>query len=76
MPLSKEFGNFGTHSDGTFSEEYCSICFVDGTFTQPDQTMEEMIASSIDNMTNELAMPADQATKLATSFIPTLKRWQ
>jgi hypothetical protein len=35
-----------------------------------------MIESSIENMTTELQMPLEQATNLANSFIPTLKRWQ
>ena len=76
MPISKEFENLGTNVDGTYNEEYCSICFADGGFAQPNQTMEEMISSSIDNMTGELNMPHEQATNLANSFIPTLKRWQ
>lgn len=76
MPLSKEFGNFGTNADGSNMEEFCSICFADGDFTNPNQTLEEMIQSSIDNMTNDLNMPLEQASDLANSFIPTLKRWQ
>ncbi len=76
MPISKEFGNLGTNADSTFTEEYCSICFADGDFTQPNQTMEEMIESSIENMTGDLNMPHEQAANIANSFIPTLKRWQ
>jgi hypothetical protein len=76
MPISKEFGNLGTNTDGTNTEEFCSGCFADGGFTQPKQTMEEMIASSIENMTGDLNMPVEKATELANSFIPTLRRWQ
>ncbi|CAN5782161.1 zinc ribbon domain-containing protein [soil metagenome] len=76
MPLSKEFGNLGTLADGTNTEEFCSICFTNGEFTNPNQTMEEMINSSIENMTADLNMPIEQATNLANSFIPTLRRWQ
>lgn len=76
MPLSEEFGNLGTNADGTNTTEYCSFCFAYGDFTNPNQTMEEMIASSIENMTQDLQMPLEQATNLANSFIPTLKRWQ
>ena len=76
MPLSKEFGNLGTEADGTNTEEFCSFCFANGEFTNPNQTMEEMINSSIDNMTTDLQMPVEQATNLANSFIPTLRRWQ
>ena len=76
MPLSKEFGNLGTNADGTNTEEFCSFCFRSGKFTNPDQTLEEMIRSSIENMTGDLQMPLEQATNLANSFIPTLRRWQ
>ncbi len=76
MPLSEEFGNRGTNADGSHVSEYCIFCFAGGNFTQPDQTMEEMISSSIENMTTDLQMPLEQATDLANSFIPTLKRWQ
>ncbi len=76
MPLSAEFGNLGTNADGSNTQEFCSFCFADGNFTNPHQTMEEMIQSSIENMTADLQMPLEQATNLANSFIPTLKRWQ
>ncbi len=75
MPLSAEFGNYGTLADGKNHEEYCIFCFKDGSLTNPNQTLDEMIASSIENMTNELGMPLEKATELANSFIPNLKRW-
>jgi len=76
MPLSKAFGNHGTLADGQMHDEYCNICFHQGNFVKPDQTLAEMIASSIENMVNEVGMPRAQAEQLANSFIPTLKRWQ
>ena len=76
MPLSEEFGNLGIAADGTNIWEYCSFCFQNGDFTNPAQTLDEMIQSSIENMTTDLGMPPEKATELANSFIPTLKRWQ
>ena len=76
MPLSEEFGNLGTNSNNSNTWEYCSFCFQNGEFTNPHQTLAEMIASSIENMTNEVGLPLEKATELANSFIPTLKRWQ
>jgi hypothetical protein len=76
MPLSKDFGNLGTNADDSNSEDFCSICFQSGGFTNPNQILEEMINSSIENMTADLQMPLEQATNLANSFIPTLRRWQ
>jgi hypothetical protein len=76
MPLSETFGNLGTNLDGTNTSEYCNGCFRDGDFTNPRQTLDEMIQSSIENMTADLNMPPERAAELANSFIPTLKRWQ
>ena len=76
MPISKEFGNLGSEADGSLNSEYCRFCFANGEFTNPNQTLEEMIASSIENMTTDLKMPLEQATDLANTFIPTLKRWR
>ena len=76
MPLSEAFGNYGTLADGSNHPEYCIFCFKDGAFTQPHQTMDEMIQSSIENMTKEQGMPEDKARELAYAFIPRLKRWQ
>lgn len=76
MPISESFGNLGTSADGWPVSEYCRFCFKSGEFTNPNQTLEEMIESSIENMTSDLQMPVEQATNLANSFIPTLKRWQ
>lgn len=76
MPLSEEFGNFGTNTDGSTVSEYCVFCFSGGGFTNPNQTLEEMIQSSIENMTADLQMPLEQAANLANSFIPRLRRWQ
>ncbi len=76
MPLSSEFGNHGTNADGSPAFEFCSICFKDGEFTNPNQTLDEMIESSVENMTADLNMPRQKAEELASAFIPTLKRWQ
>ena len=76
MPLSEEFGNLGTNADGSRTWEYCCICFQKGEFTNLNQTLEEMIQSSIENMTADVGFSLEKATELANSFIPTLKRWQ
>jgi len=76
MPLSADFGNLGTNADGSKTDEYCSFCFQTGEFTNPNQTLEEMINSSIENMTRDQNMPPEKAAELANSFIPTLRRWQ
>lgn len=75
MPIAAAFGNCGTETDGSLSSDYCSFCYKSGSFVNPAQTLDEMIQSSIDNMTKELGMPIEKATELAGTFIPTLRRW-
>lgn len=74
MPLGEGF--FGTASNGTYTEEYCKLCFRDGNFLEPDLTLSEMMNRSITHMTQQLAMPVVQATTLAEQTIPQLKRWK
>ena len=76
MPLSEEFGNLGTNADGSTVSEYCIFCFSNGNFTNLTQTLEEMIQSSIENMTTDLNMPEEKASEIANSFIPNLRRWR
>jgi hypothetical protein len=73
MPLGEEY--YGTNEDNTYSEDYCKYCFMKGKFTQPHLTCDEMIKESANHMIRELKMPHTEAIKLATLFIPTLKRW-
>lgn len=74
MPLDDGF--FGTEKNGDPTHEYCKFCYQDGEYLQPDLTMENMIQMSIDNMTEELVFEDPKARELATSYIPTLKRWK
>lgn len=77
MPISPQFQNLGTNGDGSPSDQYCSFCFQNGGFTQPDLKVEDMIRMSIENMTgDDLRMPLDRATELAHRIIPILARWK
>lgn len=75
MPLSKD-EDFGTNADGTKSEEYCSMCYLNGKFTQPDITLEEMIEQSAKAIAEYGIMSLDEAMKIAKENIPPLKRWK
>ena len=76
MPISAQFGNLGTNADNSNCSEYCSFCYKDGAFVNPNQTLDEMIQSSVENMTADLNMPVEKATELANSVIPKLGRWR
>ncbi len=76
MPVSDEFANFGTMADGAKNPEYCSFCFQNGAFTNPDQTLGEMLQSSVDFMTANLGFTVENATEMSNKVIPNLRRWK
>jgi hypothetical protein len=76
MPISADFQNLGTESDGSPVSEYCMFCYQKGSFTNPDQTVGEMVQSSVDFMTVNLGFSQEQAEQMSNDVIPKLKRWQ
>lgn len=42
MPLKKDPKGGATNVDGSISKMYCSYCFEDGKFLQPDWTASQM----------------------------------
>ena len=75
MPISAAFENFGTEADGSPASEYCMFCFQNGGFTNPTQTVDEMVQSSVDFMTGSMEFTKEQATQMSNDVIPNLKRW-
>ena len=76
MPLvTKKAGDCrGTESDGSKSEKWCSLCYVDGKFTGPDCTLDQMIGI-VDKALR------DQGSWfimrwMAKKQIPKLERWR
>lgn len=74
MPLSKDARGGGTNADGSKNTEYCSNCYENGKFTEPDITMEQMHSKVIDMMKTRMHFPGFIAKYFAKD-IPTLKRW-
>jgi hypothetical protein len=75
MPISADSQNFGTENDGTRAPDYCMFCYQNGAFTNPDQTVDKMVQSSVDFMTANLGFSREQATQISNEVIPRLKRW-
>ena len=75
MPLEGPAG-FGTEADGTLSSEFCTFCYQGGKFTDPNQTVDSMVQSSVDFMTSELGFSQAEATQLSNNVIRRLRRWQ
>jgi len=75
MPLERP-DDAGTDADGSPSERYCTHCYRNGAFVQPDLTREAMIAQYAPLLAAELRMPLDRATAMVTAFTATLPRWR
>lgn len=76
MPLAGDVKNFGTEANGSPVSEYCMFCYKDGGFTMPNQTVDEMVQSSVDFMTTNLGYSNEDASRMSNDVIPKLKRWQ
>ncbi len=74
MPLNQ--GWYGTEKDGTQNTTYCSFCYKNGAFTDPERTLQEMLEISIEHMMKELHFTREKATELAHAVIPNLGRWK
>ena len=67
----------GTNADGTRNEEYCSMCFKDGNFLQPDITLKGMIEIAAKGLSEfDANMSYEQAKDYVSTIIPQLMRWK
>jgi hypothetical protein len=73
MPRARDPKGGGTNADGSKSAMYCSYCYADGKFTQPDITAEQM-QEFVKGKLKEYGFPGFMAAFMSRS-IPSLKRW-
>ena len=69
MPLSKDPRGGGTNADGSKSSEYCSRCYSEGAFTQPEMT------TLVEGKLRSMHFPGFLAKWFAKE-VPTLRRWK
>jgi hypothetical protein len=74
MPLSKDPRGGGTNADGSHSSEYCSRCYEQGAFTQPNITAAEMTAL-VEEKLRSMHFPGFLARRFAKE-VPSLRRWK
>lgn len=74
MPLRRP-EVYGTNADGSASTEFCKFCYQNGTYTQPNITMEQMIEKVADIMARRGHDRAESKRK-ASTYIVRLKRWR
>lgn len=77
MPMGETDEFYGTNSDGSKSEDYCSYCFENGEFISGDVSMNDMIEACIAPMvSSNQGMTEDVARKIMNEAFPNLKRWK
>lgn len=74
MPLKKDEKGGGTNSDGSKSTMYCSHCYEEGKFSQPNITAAQM-QTFVKGKLKEMGFPGFLAG-LFTKNIPKLERWR
>lgn len=74
MPLKKDPQLGGTNVDGSKSQMYCSHCYENGSFTQPEITVREM-KHLVKSKMKAMGFPGFLAG-FFTKDIPTLERWK
>lgn len=74
MPLKKDPKGGSTNADGSVNGMYCSYCFGDGKFLQPDITATQM-QDFVKGKLKEMKFPGFLAS-FFTRGIPNLERWK
>ncbi|GKX66372.1 zinc ribbon domain-containing protein [Inconstantimicrobium mannanitabidum] len=73
LPFNKEHAHFiAIEQDGSKSI-YCTNCYKDGKFIDPNISMEEMVETIVPILGRTIG--EDEARKEMTALLPTLKRW-
>lgn len=75
MPLKKSPNGGGTEADGSISSKYCSYCYEDGKFVNPDWSVEQMqdlVKTKMKEMGFFMSLFAGSFAKK----IPQLERWR
>ncbi len=74
MPMKKDPAGGGTDADGSKSAKYCSLCYANGKFLQPDMTVAEM-QELVKSKMREFGVPGFLAGFFARG-LPRLERWR
>ncbi len=72
MPLNGS-GLYGTEKDGSANRDYCIYCYRNGSFTDPDLTLGQMMHRMTHKM--ESAKIPEDILEAAIKRLPRLKRW-
>jgi len=74
MPMNTE-ELYGKNTDGSKNTEYCTYCYPNGAFNNPNETLAEMIETCVPFMMKEGYSETD-AREYLSKTLSTLNRWQ
>jgi len=74
MPMQSE-ADFGTEADGKRSEDYCTYCYRNGAFTDPEITIDEMAEKGGAVFSQLYDIPVENAKAFCKEQLASLKRW-
>lgn len=57
-------------------QAYCTYCYQNGRFTEPDLTREQAIGKYAPMMAKNLDIPLEKAQEMVRQYLSTLPRWQ
>jgi hypothetical protein len=75
MPFKNDPKHGGTNADGSKSAMYCSYCYENGKFTQPDMTAAEM-QQFVKGKLKEMGFIHSLFAGVFSKGIPNLERWK
>ena len=71
MPLARP-ADHGAEADGTKNEEFCAHCYRDGSYTDPNLTLDQMV----EIVARFMQKSGDDAARVARDGLVGLKRWR
>ena len=74
MPLPKNGSKNGTEAGGAKNEKFCSFCYSQGKFVEPNLTVEQM-KLKVESKMREMKIPGFLA-RLLSRNVPKLERWR
>lgn len=75
MPMKKDEMGGGTNADGSKNAMYCSRCYVNGEFMNPEIDTAEKMQVFVKDKIKSIGFPGFMAG-MFTKGIPKLERWK
>jgi len=73
--MMREEQDYGREEDGCINENYCSHCYRNGQFTEPNLTRWQIVARILPIWMKEKHLTYRDALVDANYFISSLRRW-